>query len=444
MAGVSAPGIGSGLDINAIITQLMQIEQQPLNAVNTRQSGIRSQISAFGQLSSALAALKTAAKTLNTPSKTGAQTGTLSDTTFGTATASSSAAAGAYALVINHLASAHTIAVATPYAADTTVVGEGTLDITAGGSSFSVTIDSSNHTLAGIRDAINSATGNTTVNASIITDSSGARLVLSAKNTGLANSITSVVSTGTLSALDYTSGSPNWTEGNPGQDADLTINGIPISSASNTISTAITGVTLNLAKSGSVTLTVARDTAAVTKAANDFAAAYTSLSSTIKSLTAFDTTSRKGSVLTGDGTASLIQSRVRSTLTTVPSSLTGQYTTLSDVGFSIAADGSMTVDSTKLEAALGTNFTDFQSVLGAYGQAISDVADSLTNSTGAVTSRVDGLNSTIRRLDDRKVQIQSRLDRIEANYRRQFSALDALLGSMTTTSNFLTQQLARL
>lgn len=448
MATLTASGIGSGLDVASIVSQLMQVERQPINAINTKETTIKSKISAYGQLSSALATLKTAATALNTPSKINAFKASFADSTFGSASATSSAAAGTYEIDVTTLAKAHTIAMTTAAASETTVVGEGSLQITSGSNSFSLTIDSSNSTLAGIRDAINNSTSNTSVNASVVTDSNGARLVLAAKNTGLSNAISVAVtpSGGTgLNQLSYTAGNYAMTQGNAAQNAVLKINGVDISSASNTISSAISGVTLNLTKANSSSvLTVSRDTAALTTAANDFAKAYSSLASTVKTLTAYDATNKKGSTLTGDGTTSLLMSSVRSTLSTVPSGVTGAYSTLAEVGISVQADGSMAVDSTKLQTAIDNNFNDLQSVLGGYGKAIADLATSMTNTNGVVTSRVNGLNSTYSSLEKQKERLESRMVRIQAMYNRQYSALDTYVAKMNSTSSYLTQQLAQI
>lgn len=450
MATISSPGIGSGLNVKSLVSQLMAVEQQPLIALGTKKSGITAKISAYGSLSSALSSLKTAATALNTPATINAFKSTFSDPTFGTASATTSAAAGTYDIAVTKLAKAHTLATAAYVGGSaSTVVGDGSLSITSGSNTFALTIDGTNDTLGGIRDAINNSTSNTSVSASIINDSSGARLVLSARNTGLANKIDVAVtpSGGTgLNALSFTAGALTMTEGNPAQDALLTVNGISISSASNTVTTAITGVSFTLQKdASSATLTVARDTSAVSQAASTFAKAFSSLNTTIKTLTAYDVTNKTGSVLTGDGTTSLLQSRIRSTLSTVPASLAGTtYTSLAQVGISIQSDGSLTVDSTKLQSAIDNHFSDLQATLGAYGKAISDTVDSLTGTSGVISARVSGLNTNIHNIEAQGIRLSDRLTVIEANYNRRFSALDALLGSMTTTSNFLTQQLAKL
>lgn len=448
MATISSPGIGSGLDVKTLISQLMAVEQQPLTALQTKQSNISSKISAYGSLSSALATLKTAATTLNTPGTIASFKASFADTTFGTSTTTTSASAGTYNITVTQLAKAHTIASAA-VASSSTVIGEGSLTITSGTNSFGVTIDSSNSTLTGIRDAINNSASNTSVSASIVNDVNGARLVLAAKSTGSTNAISvGVVESGApgLMQLSYNGVTNNMTQGNPAQNAILSVNGVDIVSASNTVTTAITGVSFTLTKdSGSSILTVARDSDAIKKAATDFASAYSKLSSTIKTLTAYDTTSKTGSVLTGDGTTSLIQSRVRASLSTVPASLSGGvYSTLAEVGISIQSDGSMSVDSTKLQSAIDDNFTDLEDTLGAYGDAIADLVTTMTDTNGTVSARVDSLNSTSRSLDNQKIQLQARLSTLQTNYQRQYSALDAMLGSMSVTSSFLTQQLARL
>lgn len=445
MATISAAGIGSGLDVKSLVSQLMAVEQQPLIALNAKKTGITSKISAYGSLSSVLASLKTAATTLNTPSKINAFTAAFSDTTFGTSSATSTATAGTYDIAVTQLAKAHSLASAAK-AADTTVIGEGTLTINSGSNSFALTIDSSNSTLAGIRDAVNASTLNTSVNASVITDVNGARLVFSAKNTGLANAITvssveTIPAAGGLSQLD----TANMTQGNPAQNAVMTVNGVSITSASNTVTTAITGVSFTLQKdASSATLTIGRNSSAVSQAASDFAKAFTTLNTTVKNLTAYDVTNKASSVLTGDSTASLVRTSLRNVLSTVPSGLTGTYNSLAQVGISIQSDGSLTVDSTKLQSAIDNHFSDLQATLAAYGNAISTAVTNLTGTNGAVATRVSSLNASIRSIEDQGIRLSARLDNVQARYNRQFSALDGVLSGMTATSNFLTQQLARL
>lgn len=447
MATISSAGIGSGLDVASIVSQLMAVERQPLTALATKAKTVQSKISAYGTLSSALDKLKTAATALNTPSKISAYTSTFSDTAFGTASATSTASAGIYTVQTTNLAQAHTLATKA-YTASTDVVGDGTLQITSGSNSFSLTIDSSNHTLAGIRDAINASTNNTSVNASIITDSNGARLVLAAKNTGLANKITvnTTPSGGTgLNDLSYPlAGAQGMTEGNAALDANFSVNGIAVSSASNTVSTVISGVTFTLSKANSnATLTVARDSGSITKAATDFASAYSSLASTVKNLTAYDASSKTGSLLTGDGTTSLMMSRLRTTLSSKPASVSGIYSTLAEVGISIQADGSMSVDSTKLQSAIDNHFSDLQSVLNGFGKAVSDAATSMTDTNGVVNARITSLTSSINAMQEQKLTLESRMTRIEANYKRQYSSLDTLVSKMNSLSSYLTQQIAK-
>jgi len=448
VATISSPGVGSGLDVKTIVSQLMLTEQKPMTDINTKESSINSQISAYGQLSSLLSTLKTAASALNTPSSVSVFNATFSDTTFGSATANSTADAGNYDIQVTNLAKANTLA-SKGFALSSTTVGDGTLSITSGSNNFSVTVDSSNYTVAGIRDAINKATGNTSVTASIINDTAGSHLVLTGKNTGSANGITVAATEGATAGLKDLAypkvGAQGLTQGNAAQDATLTLNGIPIVSASNTMTDAISGVTFSLTKANSsATLTVTRNSAATAKLATDFAAAYSQLSSTVKTLTAYNQTAKKGSVLTGDGTTSMVMSQIRGAMNTVPAGLTGTYTTLAQVGISIQADGSMSVDSTKLQSAMDSNFSAVQTVLGAYGKVISDLGTSLTDTKGVVTSRVSGLNSRIKSLEDQKIIVQARLDRIQARYLAQFTNLDTVIGQLTATSSFLTQQLTQL
>jgi flagellar hook-associated protein 2 len=185
---ISSPGIGSGLDINSIISKLMQLERRPLDNLEQKESEYQAQLSAYGKIKSSLSKMQTALDDLRFESRYLDSTASSSNEDAFSATADSSAAAGSYAVVVNNLATAHKVASAT-IADSETALGTGSLDISVGGDSFSVTIDSSNNTLSGIRSAINNATDNTGVTATIINDANGGHLVLSSDDTGTSNAL---------------------------------------------------------------------------------------------------------------------------------------------------------------------------------------------------------------------------------------------------------------
>jgi flagellar hook-associated protein 2 len=448
MTTISSLGVGSGLDLSGMLTKIMAVESLPLNQMNQQLSSFQSKVSGLGTIMSYMSSLQTASFNLVSPANIDLYSATSSDTTVATATATTGAAIGNYSINVSQLATAQSLSSAA-FANSTTTIGTGTLNISGGGgSAFSVTIDSSNNTVAGIASAINTATGNTGVQASVVTDTSGARLVLTAKNTGSANAISvgvteSPVGSG-LAQMSYTGTIKNLSEVQPAKDAALTMNGLPISSSSNTLSTQIAGVTINLSKPGSSIIGVSRDTSGVTKAVTNFVNAYNSLMSSIKSQTSYDSTSKTAAALNGDATVRNAQQKLSRSLFNTTAGVTGAYKYLSDIGVSMQKDGTLSIDSTKLNNAASSNFTDLKSLLAGFGQSYGTNMSNLTSATGMINSHISGLNTSITKENRDISAFQDRLTLIQARYQTQFSALDSLVSQMNQTSSYLTQQLAKL
>jgi len=231
----------------------------------------------------------------------------------------------------------------------------------------------------------------------------------------------------------------------PATDAIVQIQGITVKANGNTVSDAIDGVTLTLAKEGSTSLTLTRDNSALKSKLTAFVNAYNSLNSSIKSLGAYDATSKTGAVLNGDSSLRSVQSQVRAALTNVPSSLSSNaYKTLSSLGISFQSDGSLQLDSTKFDTAASTNFSAVASAISAYGSSLKTTTTNLLGTTGVIASRTNGLNSSVTSIGKQITALNNRLSIIEQTYRAQFTALDTTMASMSTTSTYLTQQLALL
>ncbi len=411
---ISSAGIGSGLDINGIIGQLMAVERQPLAALDQKEAKYQTKLSAYGTLKGAMSSFQSAMSDLSTLSKFQSVKTSVADATILSASASSSAVPGSYSIEVTQLAQSHKIASA-GFTNTTDTVGSGTLTIQFGtwnGTSFaanadkatqSVTIASSQNSLAGIRDAINAA--NVGVTASIVNDgaTAGNKLVFTSNDTGAANSLKITVTdddgnntnNSGLSQLAYdpagSAGSgKNLTQTASALNATFTMNGISISKASNAVDDVIEGVTLTLLKvsaaSTPTTLTVSRDTGAVQSSVEAFVKAYNDLRKTVTDLTAYDADTKQASVLQGDAAARSILTQVRRTLSTALTGLNGAYTDLSQVGVSFKSDGTLSLDSTKLQSALSSNFNDVAGVFAAYGKP----SDSLINYTSATENTVPG------------------------------------------------------
>lgn len=410
---ISSAGLGSGLDVNGIISKLMQVEAQPLTALATKEASFQAKLTAYGSIRGALSTFQGAVRALNDPAKFQSLKATSSDTTIATASAASNAVAGTYALNISKLAQSQKL-VAAGQASTTAAIGTGTTttltfdfgtisggsftayDSVAGtggtysGSTFTsngngaktITIDSSNNSLSGIRDAINAA--NMGVTASIVNDggTSPYRLVISSDNAGKNNSLKVSVS-GEAAISNLLSQDPAGTqklqETITGQNTELTVNGVFVSKASTTLTDVIQGITLGAAKVGTASVTVARDNTGASSAVSAFAKAYNDLNKTLKDLTAYDAANKKASVLTGDAAVRSIQSQIRGLLNTTLLS-GGTYTNLSQIGVTFQNDGTLAVDSSKLNNALTTNSAAVAAVFAATGTA-SDSLVSYVSST---------------------------------------------------------------
>ncbi len=410
---ISSPGIGSGLDVNGIVSQLMALERRPAMTLDTKEAGYQAKLSAYGSLKGALASFQSAVQALATPAKFTAQKASVADATIFSASAGGSAAAGSYSVEVSFLAQAQKLK-SSVFAATSSSVGSGTLTIDFGTydantftlnpdkSSKSITIAAGQSSLAGIRDAINAA--NAGVTAGIVNNGSGYLLTLSSKDSGVANALRIVVTdddgthtnTSGLSQLMFDartiSGVKNLTETAAARNATLTIDGIAISKASNTITDAIEGVTLNLLKTNvatpatPTTLTVARDSAGVKSAVESFVKAYNDASKLLKNISAYNATTKQAAVLQGDTAVRSIQSALRAVLNSALSTAGGGLTMLSDIGVSFQADGTLKLDAAKLQTIVDDPAKDISTLFAAVGKP----TDSLVSFVSATSSTKAG------------------------------------------------------
>lgn len=448
MAGLSAAGLGSGLDINSLVSQLVAAERSPQQtSIDSQRSKITTQVSALGSLKSTLSSLRDALAGLKSGTAFNARTAVSSDTTVFTASATSASSAARHAIEVTQLAQAGK-SVSAGYPGSSAVVGTGTLSIGVGAATLDLEIDGSSNTLAGIRDAINGAANNPGVSASIVNGSSGAQLVLSATDSGAANAF-SVSASGGDGGLDTLVA--GLAEVQPARDAIVRIDSIEVSSATNRISGAIDGVTLNLAKAQpgqALALEIGVDRAAISSALNGFVSAYNNYVTLRSQLTAYDASTGKKGALLGDATLRSIDASLSRTLqATGYGSGANPLGTLSDLGIRVQVDGRLALDSTVLGSALDSG-TDRVAALfsGSNGvaTALTTQLQSWLDSGGTLDSRSQSLTLRSRELDDSQTRLDARMASVQARYQAQFSNLDTLLSSLNNTSTFLTQQLAAL
>ncbi len=457
MATVTSLGVGSGLDLNTLLTGLMNAERQPIALLQQQQSKLQSQVSALGQIKSTLSNMQTAADAISSSAKFAAFQATSSDSASVSATATTGAAPGSYSIEVEQLAQQQKLRSA-GFAATNTAVGTGTLKVeigsVAGGdftskSSVEIEIDSKNNTLAGVRDAINASGAG--VVATIINDGSQNHLVLTSKDGGTGNQIR----TSGVAGLDYNPAAQagGMVQLQAAQDAKLKIDGISVTKSSNTVTDAIDGVTLTLTKTnvGSPsTVAITRDTSAMTTKVKAFVDQYNSVMSTLKAVSAWNQDTKTGAALSGDYSVRSVQERMRSAVTSPVAGTPGGFSRLSEIGVSLQADGTLKIDNDKLTAALNDPAKDVSKLFSGVGSTegiakkVSSTVKMMLDDTGVVGARTEGLNKTIKSVGLKIDQMNDQMDVIEARYRKQFSALDTTLAQMNSTGNYLLQQLAKM
>ncbi len=423
---ISSPGIGSSLDVNSIVSQLMALERAPLDLITKKTAAIQSKISSFGSIKSALSTFQTAMANMTDVSKITALSGASSDASSATISAStgSGAVPANYSLEVTQLAQAQKLAT-TGQASAQSAIGSGTITFDFGtiaggklgtdgkygaaadGSATTFTSNGSGQkevvigagdtSLSGIRDAINSA--NIGVTASIVNDGSATpyRLVLTDTSSGKASSMKiSVTGDGGDPALsnllshDPASATGQaLTQTQSAQDALFKIDGIAISKASNTVTDAIDGVTLTLLKPTTtvpVALSLTGDNAAITASITQFVSAYNQITKTLKDVSAYNPTTKVSATLSGDATVRSLQSQLRAIMMTPIAGSANVTSTLSKIGIAFQTDGTLAVDDTKLQAALVTNQAAVTGLFAAVGSA----SDGRVSFSGTTDKTVPG------------------------------------------------------
>jgi flagellar hook-associated protein 2 len=536
----------------------MNVERQPLTLLASKKSAFQTQVSAFGSLKSALSSFQTSVSALSSPAKFNVQTAISGNADVFTATSNGSAAVANYAVTVNQLAQQQKLGSA-GFTNISDPVGTGTLSISFGTftpevltpltpstftpnpnkTNLNITINSSNNSLAGLRDAINAQ--NASVTASIVNDGSTNRLVITSKDTGEINSlkITTVdnddndnTNTAGLSRFAYdptaaVGSGKNLSSLQDAKNALLNIDGIPVVKSSNTVTDAIEGVTLNLLKSSnsaSVNLGIATNQDKIKESVTAFVDAFNKLDTTMRNLTRFGGEGGTSGPLLGDSTTRAITNQIKGVLS---KSIEGasSLTTLNQLGITFQRDGKLALDATKLNSAMSTNVRDIAALFapsakatdplitfsgstsktqsGTYAVTVSQLGSTITNAEGTINgtaatgsstnllgaigtaaeglslkinggslgargtvtfsigyaaqldavltnllstdgllnARTTGITTSIKRVDDQSAKISSRLASVEARYRAQYTRLDTLLSSMSTTSSFLTQQI---
>ncbi|KNZ31915.1 MAG: hypothetical protein AD742_14050 [Methylibium sp. NZG] len=474
MATISSPGLGSGLDVDSIVKQLVAIERKPIEALAAQKTTLQEKLSSFGLLQSYAVNIQDAAGVLAKATLWQQTTATSSDKAAVAATSSTTAVPGNYSVEVTQLAQAQALA-SRQYAASTDPVGTGTLRIelggwTAGGLPFvpqnppsqvDIPINVGENSLESVRAKINAS--NAGVSASIIRDSAGAKLVIRSNATGLQQSMRisavpadppSTPGGPTLNELvfDNPAGSATMTQSLPPRDAAAIVNGLPVTSPSNTLANVVEGVTLTLSQTTTtgrpVQVAVGVDSEGMKKALTDFAKAYSEINKYITEQTKYDPDKKVASPLQGDRATLTLQSQLRSMISANGSASTA-FTRLSDVGLEVQADGSLKLNDSKFSKAVAKlpelskafSLNDLGNPNGSgFAVRIKSLTEQMTQSQGPVTTRAQGLRDSISRNDKQTAKLEERVSQVQARLLRQYSALDTNLTKLNGLNSYITQQ----
>ena len=441
---ISSSGIGSGLNVSQIVTALMDVEKGPLNSINKSISKDNAQISAYGSISSQISSFQSSIAGLTTSSTIKATTASSSSAGVLSVSNDGTALTGEYKITNVTLASPQVITSNIDTSAYTSI--NSSIGTTGSITISGTTITPTSYTVAGLVEAINNANisgisatvANLGTSAApdyqiriVNTSDTAATIALSAGNdfSGLA-----------FTSADAVAGS-------------LTINGTTVNRSSNMITDLVPGLTINLVGTGNSTITVAQDNSALSSKISAFVTAFNALDKSLKDISSYDATAKKGAALYGDAAIVGLRREIRSIITsTLGVDSTTSYNRLSQVGVSFKTDGTLSLDSTVLNTAISTNFNKVAKLfsgtgvstdsLGLHGFAyqLNTVLTTATGIDGSITNRKSSLQSDIRRLQARAEQEQLRLADLQQMYQKQYTALDRTVSSLNSMASYLTNQ----
>lgn len=473
MATISSAGIGSGLDVNSIVTKLVDLEKQPLKTLALKATNIQSQITAFGQIQSQFSALTDVATRISDPTAWGARVASSSNSSAATITVTSAADAASFSLDVDQLALQQSIS--SPQLTANTALGAGTLTFRLGtwtGSSFATASGSADvnvsigatDTVATIAAKINAV--NTGVVATAFNDGTKDRLLLRAKDTGAAAGFRVQSADAAPSSLVFDpqnkAGVGMASTGIPvqyGQDAKARINGLAVTSASNTLTGNIPGVTINLQATTTtgygtpgevkapLTMSIREDVTPAVKNVNDFVTAYNTLNQTLSDLTKYDAATKTAGLFQGDSSIVGLQNILRNMLGSV--STGGAYQRLSDVGMERQLDGSLTINTPKLSTAANNNGAALQKLFtsnnnnvltNGFALKFRTLGQGVMASGGSVTNEAAALQTALARNTAAQAKVNDYATAVETRLRAQYSALDGRMGSLNALSAYVTQQ----
>jgi flagellar hook-associated protein 2 len=415
---------GSSIDVQSIVSGLMDIERRPIKKLEAKTSETQSRISALGDLKSAIYKLESAAADLQKPGTLAKFTVNSSDDSVLDATVTTLDTNENHQIEVEKLATTHRLASQQTYATSKDSVGAGTYHYEVGGEGFDITLDPGKDSLTDLKNAINRSPANKGLTASIIQVDDGYKFVLSAQKSGTTNAL---------------SADGSWDEISPATDATIHVDGIEIHPSSNTLTDVIPGIKLELKSIGTTELSTAADKEAMLDSMQAFADAYNNLQHTMERL--------DSGKLKGEGLSLSIESAIRNKFFGEYESTEGKNSSVFEFGLTFDKEGTLSIDQRKFEDAIDSNFFGlynfFTADEGFSAQLKSSLKD-LTSSDGLIDGRKDSYYDRIDTYNRQTDRLELRMTALRARYMKTYSELDALLGSVSNTSTSLAQQLGSL
>lgn len=457
MATISSPGIGSGLDVQSIVSQQVALESKPLEKLQSKNTSLNSEISTWGEIKSQMSALQDASQKLMDPSSWNTRALKSSNDDAVTGSATEGAATGSYQVTVDSLAKAQSARSAAVTAGST--LGEGGLLISIGqwdagsfsSSSSVIPVDiAASDTMADIARKINGAGAGVT--ASVVTSNGQDQLMMRSTSTGASMGFqVETYGDAGLNALSYPGdGSSGMTLNQAGTDAQVTIDGgMTLTSSSNTLSNVLSGLTLNLKQTGTTTVDVVSDTNVVKESVDNFVKAFNTAITNLTTATKYDADSKTAGPLQGDATAvGLLNTLKNMVMTSGPTGTS--FNRLSDVGLEMQRDGTLTVNSSKLTTALAkpdelkTFFTASSDTVTETGMArrFYDYTFNINSSSGVVTGRNKALQEAISRNNTEIKKMEARISRTEERLYKTYSALDTKMSTLNSMNTYVAQQIS--
>lgn len=459
---ITGTGLGSGLNINEIVGALVTAQRAPkTEQLDRLEARTDAKISGVGKLKSALEAFQSAMKELGNANAFSSLAASSSDESRVGITASNGAVGGSYQVKVNQLATASKVATGT--VPSDTIFSAGSLTIRLGGDAGAVSYDvevPEGASLLQVRDAINNQLKEQGITANLVSDpgdpEAGSRLVLSSSETGEGKDVFVSGSNGSLQSLDIDATQERVGNGagyiSQAKNAQFELDGLPLSSPTNTISSAVDGITISLlpdSQNETVTIAVGVNEDGLKESVQKFVDAYNQLIKVADDLTKVslgsDGTTTSSGALVGDASLRQLLSSVRNELTGAGAS--GSIGMLSDLGITTQRDGSLGVDEAKLgdvlkktPDAIGAFFTGSDGLFSRLDGQIKGY----TQTGGVLAERSGSLQGTLDSITKQREAHERRMASVEARLFTQFNAMDSLVGRLTSTGNSLLASLEAL